>query len=740
MIQYCDAPSFARRRPSHRPRMRRQQRRAWHAKVGRWALLAGAVHVALLAPTVAIGQVSSAPVVAVIDSGANLNHSDFAGRIAPGAYEVFGGTGNVDDVVGHGTAVASIVAAQTDVTPNAVIPLVLPIRVFDGFLATDQSLAAGLRYSIGRARVVNISLAAATVINSAALMESVAAGQLLVVAAGNDGQANPQWPARFAKEDWARGRIIAVGAVDANNVIAAFSNRAGDTRYHFLVARGVDIPAASAFDANAHFAVSGTSAAAPIVAGTAGLLLARWPYLSALQVAGILFVTATDLGAPGVDATYGWGLLNPARALQPVGPPELQLAAGTVALLRSATLEAGLMAGAQLRAAAARGELRSVALDAFGRGFYVDLAAGIAPAPRTTSEQIFGMPDRLYGVANKTIGAHTILHYALDTTYPTLARGGLFEYESKFRSDTGIAGLSLVQSFGPRTELALGTMGMAGSYLGLGALDRGNAAAARETRSVALSLPMLALTPGHHHLLAGREFDQGLKLKFGLLSTAGSSTLREQFAPSRTTSSNANAAILEIAKQARQGSIGVTVQRIQENGTYFGAIAGDAYRLTMRPVTTAGTLFGRLLIARDWSIAGQYTLGSTPAMTNTGDSLIARISAARSEAFGIALQRDNVLLPNDRLGVTLSQPLRARSGEMTFDIPDAVDETGAVVRRNQVVRLQPTGRERLTELSYSHPLGKSAALTWTMIHRAEPNHDDTARSERIAFVRYASGF
>src|SRR5690606_25464298 len=55
---------------------------------------------------------------------------------------------------------------------------------------------------------------------------------------------------------------------------------------------------------------SGTSMAAPHVTGALGLLLERFPYLTAAQVRDVMLTTATDLGAPGVDEVYGWGLLD----------------------------------------------------------------------------------------------------------------------------------------------------------------------------------------------------------------------------------------------------------------------------------------------------------------------------------------------------------------------------------------------------------------------------------------------
>lgn len=64
---------------------------------------------------------------------------------------------------------------------------------------------------------------------------------------------------------------------------------------------------------------SGTSMAAPHVTGALGLLLERFPYLTAAQVRDVMLTTATDLGAPGVDEVYGWGLLNLRKAIEGYG-------------------------------------------------------------------------------------------------------------------------------------------------------------------------------------------------------------------------------------------------------------------------------------------------------------------------------------------------------------------------------------------------------------------------------------
>lgn len=69
--------------------------------------------------------------------------------------------------------------------------------------------------------------------------------------------------------------------------------------------------------------MSGTSMAAPHVTGSLGLLFERFPYLASTQVRDILLTTATDLGAPGVDEVYGWGLINLKKAID--GPGQIRV-------------------------------------------------------------------------------------------------------------------------------------------------------------------------------------------------------------------------------------------------------------------------------------------------------------------------------------------------------------------------------------------------------------------------------
>ncbi|MBB4123170.1 S8 family serine peptidase [Martelella radicis] len=139
----------------------------------------------------------------------------------------------------------------------------------------------------------------------------------------------------------ARGRIVVVVALDAYNEIAPYSNRCGVAREWCVAAPGgnqkppfganpnIDydsgiystLPEAGSLVGSGYGVESGTSMAAPNVSGAVAVLTEAYPTFSPAEIVRILFMTAEDLGAAGVDAIYGWGLVRLDRALSvaPVG-------------------------------------------------------------------------------------------------------------------------------------------------------------------------------------------------------------------------------------------------------------------------------------------------------------------------------------------------------------------------------------------------------------------------------------
>ena len=251
--------------------------------------------------------------VAVVDSGSGP-HPDLADSLLPG-HSFFGSVetpdGNDIDTSGHGSHVAGIIAAAANngiggsgVAPNAKI---LPIKVLDQAGQGDaRDVAAGVRYAADNgAKVINLSLGGAT--ESSSLTQAITyandKGALVIAAAGNGGANDkPKWPASL-------DLTIAVTAVDSANSVTSFDQRGG---YIDIAAPGANVVSTAKGD---YGTLSGTSMAAGFVAGAAALLFAAEPRVTNAQVRDILLRTATDIGEPGRDVTFGAGLINMVAAL-----------------------------------------------------------------------------------------------------------------------------------------------------------------------------------------------------------------------------------------------------------------------------------------------------------------------------------------------------------------------------------------------------------------------------------------
>jgi hypothetical protein len=246
--------------------------------------------------------------VAVIDSGSGP-HPDLDANLDAGR-TMFGSIDSVGvldiDNAGHGSHVAGIIAAVANnaIGGSGVAPQsrILPIRVLDAQGSGDsKDVSKAVRYAVDSGtKVINLSLGGATESTSltAAIQYAVDRNVLVVAAAGNGAaDSPPKWPA-------ASDLALAVTAVDRNNSVTSFDQR-GD--YIDLAAPGASILSTASNDYKIQ---SGTSMAAAFVTGAAALLFAAQPSITAAQVRDVLQRTATDIGVPGRDTTFGYGLIN----------------------------------------------------------------------------------------------------------------------------------------------------------------------------------------------------------------------------------------------------------------------------------------------------------------------------------------------------------------------------------------------------------------------------------------------
>ncbi|MGC4895610.1 type VII secretion-associated serine protease mycosin [Micromonospora sp. DT31] len=265
-------------------------------------------------------------VVAVVDSGVDRSHPQLTGRVLPGADFLDPGGDGSRDCAGHGTGVASIIAAATrpgvafrGLAPDARI---LPVRVSEqqvvdgresGRTVDAADFARAIRWAVDHdADVLNLSvvLYADDPAVRAAVAYAVRRDVVVVAAAGNlhdNGDPRP-YPAAY-------DGVLGVGAIGRDGARSVFSQTGP---YVDLVAPGSEVLMAA--PGQGHHRAEGTSYATPFVAGTAALLREYRPRLSAGEVAGRIVAAADP--APGRAAAYGAGVLNPYRAVteSPGGP------------------------------------------------------------------------------------------------------------------------------------------------------------------------------------------------------------------------------------------------------------------------------------------------------------------------------------------------------------------------------------------------------------------------------------
>jgi len=258
--------------------------------------------------------------IAVVDTGADVASPALAGKVR-GTYDVRTGRRRVRDRNGHGTFVASLAGGRSRRNRGFAgfggAARLLIVKVSNSTSFSDVDVAAGIVYAVRHhARIINLSVAgrAPSIVEKAALEYAASRGVLVVAAAGNDALAGdpPEYPAALLQPVGSNGNGglgISVGASDSAGARAGFSEYGS---FVSLVAPGESVFGARGRASYGY--ASGTSFAAPEVAGVAALVWAADPKLSFRQVSTILKQTASGRGA--WSSELGFGVVDAAAAVQ----------------------------------------------------------------------------------------------------------------------------------------------------------------------------------------------------------------------------------------------------------------------------------------------------------------------------------------------------------------------------------------------------------------------------------------
>ncbi len=277
--------------------------------------------------------------VAVVDTGVAYENygsyqqaPDLAGTTFVPGYDFINNDTHPNDDNSHGTHVAGTIAQTTNnskgVAGIAFDARIMPVKVLDASgTGSSWEVAQGIRWATDHgANVINLSLGSSSgsSVEADAVRYAYNHGVTVVAAAGNSGTSSVGYPAAYDV-------VIAVGAVRYDETLAYYSDHGAALD---LVAPGGDTSVdqngdgygdgilQQTFNPNTrnptdfhYYFFQGTSMATPHVAGAAALLIAKGVATTPDEVRAALQSTAKDLGAPGRDNMYGYGLIQVADAL-----------------------------------------------------------------------------------------------------------------------------------------------------------------------------------------------------------------------------------------------------------------------------------------------------------------------------------------------------------------------------------------------------------------------------------------
>tara|TARA_R100000365_G_C2746536_1_gene75846 strand:+ start:137 stop:2380 length:2244 start_codon:yes stop_codon:yes gene_type:complete len=611
---------------------------------------------------------------------------------------------------------------------------------------SDGDLARAIQYAVDQgASIINMSLGGEvdndqTLEN--AVRAAVAAGVLVVISAGNEAEPagtdengnpteavgnSPTEPAYIAGQDSSQGRVVAVGAIDPAGRISDFSNRAGaSARNYYILAPGEDIvstgpdddlifpdsPSCSqtvtdncndADDEGDYYRISGTSFAAPYVAGSLALLLDAFPNLKskpevALQ---ILLDTATDyvdnspdpitgeIAGEGVDNVSGVGVLNLEEAFKPQGQQNLDFGIERVSLAEVFAPSGGAFGDWAANSGAFDGLIFQ---DKYERGFRVNASAITARIPKDALGSRltdFGARANWANGESRSVRAGNV---SLNWTQARVWDDPTAPYQEDAQST-----FQMRYSFG-ESQVELGKGG-----------------------SLTHLAPDISLLnePG-----MGNAFStSGTWAKFS--HAFGPDLVMDIFSAEQEGRSQSG---FMFGRDAYTWSVRAGASFVKDEETALGGTLQRRFGEEDQTSMTAYSMEGAMLAGEAWMISSGLELASVelPGL-DTQDVWTSRWSVGASHP-----------VRQGRLHFIMAQPRRAETGSLRLNAPVGVDLNGGLMREFINADLTPSGRQIDFETRYAFGLSDSWSGEATAVMSTSPNHIEGAEQQGALWLRLST--
>ena len=544
------------------------------------------------------------------------------------------------------------------------------------------------------------------------------------------------------------GRMIVAGALNTNNELYLGTQPAGDARDHYVVAPG------SALTANrlsvrsgecrtlfwsyywycdppttTYYTIArGSDAAAAFVTGSAAIIKQAFPHLSAAQIAQILFSTATDLGAPGVDDIFGHGLINLAAAMQPIGSltvPTASTVSGTSADLSTTSLDLGPAFGDALTDNVLLDQ--TVALDAFDRTYRVGLGTRV-------SGQYRGM--NLKPLVARSSSSREVALPTLDGLSLRLAFGSNDPYAAERMSDAdpmSFASVHDTDALPKKPALALSADLPLGGKLNLssgmsphgyfrlaGDADRDDRGISYFHDTAAVRMPHLSLIGAARGAVYSRGAGSDTDVALGWFESKDSGP-----------DGGGGGGVAQSLVRHRFGdraTLAVGFGMLREDDSFLASRSEGAFGRVDGTQSYFTSILGSIDLGNRFTLLGSYTRARARLRTE-GNGLLGDWSPVHADSASLGLTRRGLFASGDRAGFLVSQPLRVNRATATLTVPVGRDLQGNLIRKGDRVDVTPSGREIDLQLVYQRPVADGANVATYMFLRREPGHIAGAKPE-----------
>ncbi len=645
--------------------------------------------------------------IAIVDTG--LNPGVLGGVTGPDGYDFVNDDSDASDEssIFHGTA-----AGHVAVNSGSGISLTA-IKTFQQATGTTSDiLAAGFDYiaTLPNVRVISHDGASISDTPIASLRANTSAGKIIVLQAGNFGGGSPAGDASKAA-NLDNLAIVAGGVTPSGDEIQRFSNRAGGLQDYFLMAQTNSLITSS----------NGTSMAVPRIAAAAATLLKEYGFLTGQQVVQILLNTATDLGKPGADSTYGHGVLNLAAALSAAGAGTIPTDSGSGSSGGGGVGAIALIVGGAAAYAFMnkKEELqRTVLVDAYGRAFQFNFDDRIRV--RDTRPNLFNIMQDMKDDFETVV---------LESNKQGYTQAFIAEKDFRpFGLTTGDALVDQYVSFLHRTntsdfQYALGLNSDLSNDFGALSLrtQKNKGDPPQFYMSDMLTTPVLGYSSMGSSFMYGWDKDT-VNHRFGM------SVINEQ----ETNGQHSNSVLYESRIVQDNYRVGLQLGALLENGSFLGS-ANDSVLGVDQTNTYYVGFNGSYDLSDKVSLLGGYFQGLSD-VDEGRNSLLGDVNGVRTEGFSVGVLIDDLFTPKGSFGFSYSSPLQTTDGSATLTLPVSQDyNTGAIGFESTDLSFSDGDQEKVFEAYYNYDISHKSSIFTHFSYTENPLSNLDASSDRTIF-------